>query len=158
MNAQHAPERSGLISADLVDLDLDASATHKDSAILRLVELAHAAGRVTDIEQFLADVRAREAQMPTGLEGGIGIPHARSAAVRVPTLAFGRSSSGIDFGAADGPARLIFLIAAPDDSDGDHLTVLAALARRLVHQSFREALSNIDDPQDVVELIRNEVE
>jgi PTS system fructose-specific IIA component len=148
----------GLIDESLVDLDLDGSATDKDAAIRHLVTLAHAAGRVSDVDQMLADVRAREAQMPTGLEGGIGIPHARSAAVRVPTLVFGRSSAGIDFGAEDGPARIVFLIAAPDDGEGEHLTVLAALARRLVHQSFREALINAGDPEDVVELIRNEVE
>jgi len=147
-----------LIEDRLVDLDLDASATDKDEAIRHLVTLAHDADRVTDIEQMLADVRAREAQMPTGLEGGIGIPHARSSAVRVPTLVFGRSDAGIDFGAEDGPARVIFLIAAPDDGEGEHLNVLSALARRLVHQSFREALINAGDPKDVVELIRNEVE
>lgn len=149
---------TGLIELALVDLALDASATDKDAAIRRLVELAHAAGRVDDVDLLLADVRAREQQMATGLEGGIGIPHARSRAVRVPTLVFGRSEDGIDFGAADGPARIVFLIAAPDDGDSQHLTVLAALARRLVHQSFREALINADDPKDVVELIRSEVE
>jgi len=147
-----------LIEDTLVDLDLDASATDKDAAIRRLVTLAHDAGRVTDVEQMLADVRAREAQMPTGLEGGIGIPHARSSAVRVPTLVFGRSTAGIDFGAEDGPARIVFLIAAPDDGEGEHLTVLAALARRLVHESFREALINAGDAKDVVELIKDEVE
>ena len=140
----------GLITPALVDLDLDGHATDKDAAIRHLVQLGYDAGRVTDVEQMLADVRAREAQMATGLEGGIGIPHARSAAVRVPTLVFGRSSAGIDFGAEDGPARIVFLIAAPDDGAGEHLTVLSALARRLVHQSFREALINAGDPEDVV--------
>lgn len=149
---------AGLIEHSLVDLDLDSHAGDKDAAIRHLVSLAHAAGRVDDVELLLADVRAREAQMPTGLDGGIGIPHARSAAVRVPTLVFGRSNAGIDFGAADGPARIIFLIAAPDDGDSQHLTLLAALARRLVHESFREALVNADDPEDVVALIKNEVE
>jgi PTS system fructose-specific IIA component len=163
MNAAETPAGGpttapGLISADLVDLDLDAGAADKDAAIRRLVTLAFDAGRVTDVEQMLADVRAREAQMATGLEGGIGIPHARSSAVRVPTLVFGRSSAGIDFGAEDGPARIVFLIAAPDDGDGAHLTVLAALARRLVHQSFREALINAGDADVVVALIRDEVE
>ena len=148
----------GLIDETLVDLDLDESATDKDAAIRHLVTLAYEAGRVTDVDQMLADVCAREAQMPTGLEGGIGIPHARSSAVRVPTLVFGRSNTGIDFGAEDGPARIVFLIAAPDDGEGEHLTVLAALARRLVHESFREALINAGDPKDVVELIKNEVE
>lgn len=147
-----------LITTALVDLDLDGAATSKDAAIARLVSLAAAEGRVTDEAQLLADVRAREEQMPTGLEGGIGIPHARSAAVTGPTVAFGRSSSGIDFGAGDGPARLVFLIAAPDDGNGQHLKVLAALARRLVHASFREALLEADDATAVVDLFRREVE
>lgn len=153
-----AAAQEGLIGPALVDLDLDAAAGDKDAAIRRLVELAHAAGRVDDVEQLLADVRARETQMSTGLEGGIGIPHARSAAVRVPTLAFGRSTAGIDFGAEDGPARLVFLIAAPDGGGDQHMTVLSALARRLVHQSFREALLDAGDPKDVVDLVRKEVE
>lgn len=158
MNDDLTATDTGLILPALVDLDLDAAAADKDAVIRHLVTLAYDAGRVTDVDQLLVDVRAREEQMPTGLEGGIGIPHARSAAVRVPTLVFGRSKAGIDFGAEDGPARIVFLIAAPDDGEGEHLTVLAALARRLVHQSFREALINAGDPEDVVELIRNEVE
>lgn len=144
-----------LITTELVDLDLPAG--DKDAVTAHLADLLVAAGRVTDREQFLADVRAREAQMPTGLEGGIGIPHCRSTAVTVPTVGFGRSTAGVDFGAPDGPARLVFLIAAPADGDGDHLKVLAALARRLVHESFREALLTADANEAVVELFRREV-
>jgi len=157
-DASDATTEEGLIGPALVDLDLDAVAGDKDAAIRHLVHLAHAAGRIGDEDGLLADVRERETQMPTGLEGGIGIPHARSAAVRTPTLVFGRSEAGIDFGAADGPARIVFLIAAPDDGDQQHLNVLAALARRLVHQSFREALLTAEDKKDIVELVRQEVE
>lgn len=146
---------SDLITATMVDLDLPAG--DKAAVTAHLADLLVAAGRVTDRETFLADVRAREQLMPTGLEGGIGIPHARSAAVTEPTVAFGRSTDGVDFGASDGPARLVFLIAAPAEGDGDHLAVLAALARRLVHESFREALLNADAPDQVVELFRREV-
>lgn len=60
-------------------------------------------------------------------------------------------------GAEDGPAHLIFLIAAPSGGDSDHMTILAALARRLVHASFREALSNETDPHAAAELITREV-
>ncbi|WP_240501553.1 PTS sugar transporter subunit IIA, partial [Streptomyces neyagawaensis] len=102
---------SEMITADLVDLDL--SAETKEAAARALAERMVAKGRVIDLDGFLADVAAREAQMPTGLDGGIGIPHCRSEHVTEPTLAFGRSAAGIDFGAADGPADLIFLIAAP---------------------------------------------
>ncbi|OWA19169.1 PTS lactose transporter subunit IIC [Streptomyces sp. CS227] len=145
---------SQLITADLVDVDLFADT--KEAAARSLAERMAAAGRVTDLEAFLADVAAREAQMPTGLDGGIGIPHCRSAHVTEPTLAFGRSAEGVDFGAPDGPADLIFLIAAPAGADDDHLTILSALARRLADSTFTEALRAERDPARAAALIRGE--
>ncbi|KDN17380.1 PTS sugar transporter subunit IIA [Amycolatopsis rifamycinica] len=144
-----------LITADLVDLNLDAA--DKRAATRALAERLVTAGRVTDLDLFLKDVAAREEQMATGLEGGIGIPHCRSAAVTAPTLAFGRSDAGIDFGAPDGPATLIFLIAAPEGGGGDHLKVLAALARRLVRAEFKQNLLAAAEPAAVAEYIRQEV-
>ncbi|MEU8822352.1 fructose-specific PTS transporter subunit EIIC [Streptomyces sp. NPDC048636] len=145
---------SELITADLVDLDL--SADTKEAAARSLAERMAAAGRVTDLDGFLADVAAREEQMPTGLDGGIGIPHCRSAHVTEPTLAFGRSAARIDFGAADGPADLIFLIAAPAGADSDHLTILSGLARSLMDPSFTEALRSADEPERVAALVRGD--
>ncbi|WP_030617146.1 PTS fructose transporter subunit IIABC [Streptomyces sclerotialus] len=145
---------SELITADLVDLDL--SADTKEAAARSLAERMVAAGRVTDLEGFLADVAAREAQMPTGLDGGIGIPHCRSAHVTEPTLAFGRSAAGIDFGAADGPADLIFLIAAPAGGDADHLSILSTLARHLMDEEFTGALRSADAPERAAALVRGD--
>jgi fructose PTS system EIIA component len=128
---------STLITPEMVDLNLDAG--DRVAATRALAQRLVTAGRVSDLDGFLADVAAREEQMPTGLEGGIGIPHARSAHVLEPSLAFGRTDGGVEWGAEDGPAHLIFLIAAPSGGGSDHMTILAALARRLVHASFREA-------------------
>ncbi|MGW4318018.1 PTS fructose transporter subunit IIABC [Streptomyces sp. NPDC004684] len=146
---------SEMITADLVDLDL--SADTKEAAARALAERMTALGRVTDLEGFLADVAAREAQMPTGLDGGIGIPHCRSAHVTEPTLAFGRSAAGIDFGAADGPADLVFLIAAPAGADDAHLTILSALARQLMNAEFTAALRSVADTATAAALIRGDV-
>ena len=71
-----------LITEELVVLDL--VATDKADATRQLAQKLQAAGRVTDLEGFLADVAAREAQMATGMPGGIGLPHARSEHVTVP--------------------------------------------------------------------------
>ena len=144
-----------LITTELVDLDLTDS--ERSAAVRSLAQRLVDAGRVTDLDVFLTDVEARESQMPTGLEGGIGIPHCRSAAVTEPTLAFGRSAQGIDFGAEDGPARLIFLIAAPEGGGSDHMTVLAALARRLVRAEFKQTLLEATDPAQVAKYVREEV-
>ncbi|MEV5317132.1 fructose-specific PTS transporter subunit EIIC [Streptomyces sp. NPDC052687] len=145
---------SDMITADLVDLDL--SADTKEAASRALAQRMAALGRVTDLDGFLADVAAREAQMPTGLDGGIGIPHCRSAHVTEPTLAFGRSAAGIDFGAADGPADLIFLIAAPAGADDAHLTILSSLARQLMNSEFTDALRAVGDPAQAAALIRGD--
>ena len=149
------PDGGALITAEMVDLALEAP--DKDAATRSLAERLVAAGRITDLDGFLADVRAREAQMPTGLEGGIGIPHCRSEHVTVPTVGFGRSPSGVDYGAADGPADLIFLIAAPAGADSAHLKILAALARRLVREEFKQNLRAAADPEAVATYIRTEV-
>ncbi|WP_330330937.1 fructose-specific PTS transporter subunit EIIC [Streptomyces sp. NBC_00536] len=140
-----------MIIAELVDLDLTADS--KEAAVRSLARRMLALGRVTDLEGFLADVAAREAQMPTGLEGGIGIPHCRSAHVSAPTLAFGRAPSGVDFGAPDGPADLIFLIAAPAGADDAHLTILSSLARRLMRPDFVAALRTTLTPPQAATLI-----
>ncbi|MDG5801916.1 fructose-specific PTS transporter subunit EIIC [Streptomyces ossamyceticus] len=145
---------SEMITADLVDLDL--SAETKEAAARALAERMVAKGRVTDLDGFLADVAAREAQMPTGLDGGIGIPHCRSEHVTEPTLAFGRSAAGIDFGAVDGPADLIFLIAAPAGADDAHLTILSSLARQLMNAEFTDALRAVDDAARAAALIRGD--
>jgi len=144
-----------LITADLVALDVVAA--DRDEATRVLIDLLAAAGRVTDADGFHADVRAREAQMATGMPGGVGLPHARSEHVTVPTLAVARVPAGVDFGAPDGPATLIFLIAAPASGDSDHLKILASLARRLIHESFRTSLREAPDAATVAEIVTREV-
>ncbi len=143
-----------LITERQVVLDLAAPDRHAATRLLgqTLVE----DGRCTDLDQFLADVRAREEQMATGLPGGIGIPHARSAAITTPSLVFGRTT-GIDWGAADGPATLIFLIAAPDGGGQEHLQILAKLARKLMRSEFRQALLEAPDATTVVDIVNREV-
>ncbi|MGI5338463.1 PTS fructose transporter subunit IIABC [Streptomyces sp. CA-181903] len=145
---------SELITAELVDLDL--AADTKEAAARSLAVRMRDLGRVTDLDGFLADVAAREARMPTGLDGGIGIPHCRSAHVTAPTLAFGRCAARVDFGAPDGPADLIFLIAAPAGADSDHLVILSGLARRLMNEEFTGALRTVTDAGEAAALIRGD--
>ena len=144
-----------LITEPQVVLDLAAPDRHAATRVLAqtLVDT----GRCTDLETFLADVRAREEQMATGLPGGIGIPHARSAAITEPSLVFGRPAGGIDWGAEDGPATLIFLIAAPDGGGEEHLKILAALARKLMRAEFRTSLMEAPDAAAVVDIVEKEV-
>lgn len=142
----------------LVDIDLDA--TDVAGAIAELTALLEKDGRVTDGDAYVRAVLAREEETGgTGMESGIAIPHAKSDAVTRPSVAFGRSTAGIDFGAEDGTkADLIFLIAAPEGSDDDHVTLLSRLARKLIHERFRTALRQAGSPQTVIDTIRQEVQ
>lgn len=144
-----------LITENLVVLNLDSLDRHAATRVL--AQTLADEGRVTDLDGFLADVRKREEQMPTGLPGGIGIPHARSSYVTEPSLVFGRAPEGIEWGAEDGPATLIFLIAAPEGGGDDHLKILAALARRLMRTAFRESLMSAPDAAAVVDIVNREV-
>jgi PTS system fructose-specific IIC component len=144
-----------LITEQQVILDLTGADRHE--ATRTLGERLVATGRCTDLDVFIADVRKREETMATGLPGGIGIPHARSAAITEPSLVFGRAADGIDWGAKDGPARLVFLIAAPEAGGEAHMQMLPKLARALMKQDFKDALMNATTESEVVRIVSNEV-
>ena len=145
-----------LITPDLVALDADLG-SDKSTVVRRLAELVAGAGRATGAAGLADDALAREAQAATGLPGGIAIPHCRSAAVTEASLAFARLDPKVDFGAPDGPADLVFLIAAPAHGDADHLTLLTALARALVRPEFVASLRAAGSPADVVRLVQEVV-
>ena len=137
---------------------INSDATTKEEIIRELAEHLVAEGRVTDIDAYLADVAKREEVMATGIQGGIGIPHARSECVTAPSVAVATSASGIPFGAPDGPAHLIFLIAAPMGADDSHLQILAAIARRVMRDEFRDALRTATDPAFIADTMTKEVQ
>lgn len=149
-------DHSVLTTKDIVIVDLVADT--KEDATRQLAQRLVDDGRVTDLEGFLDDVAAREAQMNTGLPGGIGIPHARSGFAVVPSVAIGTTAIGVPFGALDGPAHLIFLIAAPDGANDEHLHILAALARKLVHEDFKQSLRDAKTPTEIAKIITKEVQ
>ncbi|SDF92857.1 PTS fructose transporter subunit IIABC [Klenkia brasiliensis] len=147
---------SALITTDLVALDVSPGAD-KTAVIRQLAELVARSGRATSAEGLYSDAMDREAKVATGLPGGIAIPHCRSAAVTEASLAFARLRPGADFGAADGPADLVFLIAAPEAGDADHLTLLSSLARALVRPEFVASLRGASSADEVVALVQDVV-
>ena len=141
-----------IISTDLVLLDVDAG-TDKESVIDRLAGRLADAGRVGDRAALKTAALAREAQSATGLPGGIAIPHCRSAAVSTPSIGFARLSPKVDFGAPDGPADLVFLIAAPEGAGSEHMKLLSSLARALVRPEFVTSLRAAKSADELVGLV-----
>ena len=141
-----------LITPQLVTLDQNLGDSPAD-VIRVLAGKVAAAGRATEVEGLFADAFAREQKTATGVPGGIAIPHCRSAAVKEPALAMARLSHKVDFGAKDGPADLIFFIAAPDGADQEHLKLLSKLARSLIKKDFTAALRAASSDQEIVDLV-----
>lgn len=143
---------SAVITADLVSLDENLGESRFD-VISHLSQMVTDVGRANDFEQLYADAKARESKTDTGIPGGIAIPHCRSVAVEEPTLAMARPHPPVDFGSKDGPADLIFFIAAPDGADQTHLKILSTMARSLMKKTFTAALREAKSAQEVVELV-----
>jgi len=141
-----------LITARLVTLD-EAIGTDKSEVIRALAARVVAEGRATDADALAADALEREGKSATGMPGGIAIPHCRSKAVTEPTLAMARLTPGVDFGAKDAGADLVFFIAVPDGADQAHLVLLAKLARSLIKPEFTDSLRKAATPDDIVRLV-----
>ncbi len=141
-----------LINTELVELDQNLGSSPED-VIRHLAGRVAATGRATEVEGLFADAFARESKTATGVPGGIAIPHCRSTAVTEPTLAMARLSQPVDFGAKDGPADLIFFIAAPEGADQDHLKLLSKLARSLIKKDFTASLRAATSETEIVELV-----
>jgi PTS system fructose-specific IIC component len=143
---------SSLITPDLVRLDADLG-QEKHDVIRALARIVGDAGRASDPGQLAEDAITRESTAPTGLPGGIAIPHCRTTGVDEATLAFARLSPKVEFGAKDGPADIAFLIAAPAGGDATHLQLLTKLARALVKGGFVDSLRDASSAEEVVDLV-----
>ena len=151
-------ENKPLIIPELVALDADAG-PGKEDVIEFLAATVAGAGRASSPDGLAADAKKRESTAPTGIPGGIAIPHCRSAHVLAPSLGFARLAEPVDFGAADGQAAdLVFMIAAPDGADDFHLQLLAKLARGLMQSDFTDALRQAADAEEVARIVTGQVQ
>ena len=151
-------ENKPLIIPELVALDA-AAGPGKEDVIEFLATIVAGAGRASSPDGLAADAKKRESTAPTGIPGGIAIPHCRSPHVLAPSLGFARLAQPVDFGAADGQdADLIFMIAAPDGADDFHLQLLAKLARGLMQSDFTDALRQAADAEEVARIVTGQVQ
>ena len=126
----------------------------KNEAIDKLVDLMDASGNLSDKNEYKKAVLAREELSTTGIGDGIAIPHAKTKAVKNAGLAAMIVNDGVDYDSLDGnPAKIFFLIGAPDGENNVHLEVLARLSTMLMDENFRNALENSKTPEEFVNLI-----
>lgn len=143
---------SELITEQLIALDVEVG--DKLAAIERIADVLLGEGHLLDRDGYVADVLAREALIETGIGGEIAIPHAQSASVRSPAVAYLRLRAPVEWGES-GVARHVFGIAVPvEGQDGTHLRILASLARRLLDDHTREVLERSDSKREILEVLQ----
>lgn len=148
---------NNMLSENCINLNL--KGTTKSEIIDELVEILYAAGKLNDKEEYKKEILKREAQSSTGLEEGIAIPHAKTSAVKVPSIAFGLSKAGVDYESLDGePSKLFFMIAAPANASDTHIEVLSKLTTTLLDDDVRENLLKAASPKEVIEILSADME
>lgn len=131
-----------LLDKQSVIFDIEASS--KEEVIRVLVDCLDKQGSITSSQQFYQDVLAREQISPTAVGFDMGLPHGRTANVLRPAICFGRLNNAVIWNDKTSEiAKYVILIAVPiDDVDGTHLKVISSLARKLMHEEYREVLLN----------------
>ena len=132
-------------------IQLNGVAKSKEEVIDKMVELMTNNGNIINKEEYKRIVKEREKEGTTGIGEGIAIPHGKTDAVSKPGLSAMVIPDGVNFDSLDGqPAKLIFLIAAPNTKDNVHLDVLSRLSTLLMDTKFREELLNAETPEEFI--------
>lgn len=135
-------------------INLNGTPAGKTEALNQCIDLMAKSGKISDVEKYRKGVFAREEEGTTGIGMGIAIPHCKSDAVTKAGLAAMVVKDGVDFESLDGtPARIIFLIAAPNTEDNVHLQVLSKLSVMLMDEQFTNSLINAGSVDEFLNII-----
>ena len=108
-----------------------------------------------DLEEFVKEINEREKLTPTGMQDGIAIPHARTPLVKELSLALGISREGVDFESMDGePSKLIFMIAAPEETKKEHLDLLAEISKLSYEEELVEELKTASTIEEITNKLK----
>lgn len=145
---------ANLLSKESIFIGLETGS--REECLDVLIEGMNKAGKIADKKIYLDAVLEREGKGSTGVGFGVAIPHGKSAGVAAPGLAFARLSKPVDWNSLDGkPAEIVFLIGVPEkDAGNEHIKILVAISRKLIHEEFREKLLNVKTPEDVIAILQ----
>ncbi|MFC4767971.1 PTS sugar transporter subunit IIA [Effusibacillus consociatus] len=144
---------TALIKPETVLMSLDVQS--KEECIQTMAETLAKAGFVTEPDTYVEAVVNREKTGSTGVGFGVAIPHGKSKGVAQPGVAFAKLAKPVDWKSLDGnPVSVVFLIAVPEENVGnEHLQILVAISRKLIHEDFRNELFEATSVEDVFRIL-----
>lgn len=146
-----------VLNEDLINLDMKANT--KKEAIEELTDDLYREGHISNKADFIRDVYLREREGQTGLGNHISIPHGKSDAVKVTSIAFGRTKNDLIWESPDGePVHVIILFAVRNvDKTTVHLKLLSQVAMALADNETLDKLLETNDKQEIIQLLSQEM-
>lgn len=146
---------SSIIKKEIVFLDL--AANDREEVLAALIDGMAKSGYVSDKKKYHEAVNERESKGTTGIGFGVAIPHGKSEGVAKACVAFAKLATPVDWNSFDGkPVDTVFMIAVPKENAGnDHLKILIAISKKLMHEDFRAELAKAKTPDEVLDVIRS---
>ena len=146
---------SSIIREEMIFLDLEVP--DRKGVLDVLIDGMDQNGYILDKNTYLAAVNEREGKGSTGIGFGVAIPHGKSEGVKQPCIAFARLRLPVEWNSFDGkPVSCVFLIAVPASNAGnDHLKILIAISKKLMHEDFRESLLKAKTTDNILDLLRS---
>ncbi|SDE51089.1 PTS sugar transporter subunit IIA [Sporomusa acidovorans] len=144
-----------IIKDETVFLELNAAS--REECLQVMIDGMEKAGFVRDKAAYLAAVNEREQKGSTGIGFGVAIPHGKSSGIVSAGLAFARLANPIDWNSLDGkPVQIVFLIGVSDqDAGNEHMKILIALSRKLIHEDFRKKLLAANSSAELYEVLQS---
>lgn len=149
MAITNIPNIHELLRLDTIRVSMPGGSKHE--VLHAMVDIIADDPSVRDVEAVRAAVIEREAVMSTGVGKGLGLPHAKTSAVRSTVAALAITDTPVDFGAIDNePVRLIFLLVGTEDARSEHIKILSRISRLLNRDSFRQRLLKATSAKEVL--------
>lgn len=146
---------SAITGKDIIFLGLNAA--NREETLSTMIDGISGSGRLSDKEKYRAAVSERETKGTTGIGFGVAIPHGKSEGVASPFVAFAKLNRAIDWDSFDGkPVSTVFMIGVPDkNASNDHLKILIAISKKLMHDDFRAALDSAETADDILNVLKS---
>ncbi|HAN44279.1 MAG TPA: PTS fructose transporter subunit IIA [Ruminococcaceae bacterium] len=146
---------SSIINKDIIFLDLKAS--NRDDVLNTMIDGMDASGYIIDKDKYFNAVTERESKSSTAIGFGVAIPHGKSAGIGKACVAFARLHTPIKWNPQDEqPVATVFLIGVPQQNEGnEHLKILIAISKKLIHEDFRNALAKAKTADDIIDVLKS---
>lgn len=141
-----------VLTEELIDLHLKGRT--KDDVLKEMVQILYDSGRISDYDEFLADVYLREEEGMTGIGDAIAIPHGKSDSVQLTSVVVGRADGDIEWNSIDGkPVRLVIMLAIKSFDKTVHIKLLSKIATSLCNKDTISNLMVVEDKPEVISLL-----